>query len=172
MLFPTHATHNNHLLFEGLVPTAYPPLPPTTHPPHTPPHPPPAGFENLFIFGVDAKDVPRLRKERAAFTDYDPRWTAALAAVKDGLLGDKEYFADLVDSVNDMTKGAPAAGPGGPWGVGGHCVAAASRCCSGRAANATAMRCCSWMCFLGHALLCFGALGDPVSWPHPGPLAR
>ncbi|GAB4814799.1 hypothetical protein N2152v2_001845 [Parachlorella kessleri] len=63
------------------------------------------GFENLFIFGVDAKDVPRLRKERAAFKDYDPRWTAALKAVKEGAFGDKEYFADLVDSVNDMTKG-------------------------------------------------------------------
>lgn len=63
------------------------------------------GVENLFIFGVDAEDVPRLRRERKDFKDYDPRWTAALKMVKDGVFGDAEYFADLVDSVNDMTKG-------------------------------------------------------------------
>jgi glycogen phosphorylase len=37
--------------------------------------------------------------------DYDPRWTEALKMVKSGEFGDPEYFADLVDSVNDMTKG-------------------------------------------------------------------
>lgn len=63
------------------------------------------GVENLFVFGVDAEDVPRLRKERKDFKDYDPRWTAALKMVKDGAFGDGDYFADLVDSVNDMTKG-------------------------------------------------------------------
>lgn len=63
------------------------------------------GAENLFIFGVDAQDVPRLRTERKEFKDYDPRWTSALKMVKDGVFGDAEYFADLVDSVNDMTKG-------------------------------------------------------------------
>lgn len=63
------------------------------------------GVENLFIFGVDAEDVPRLRQERKDFKDYDPRWTAALKMVKDGEFGDADYFADLVDSVNDMTKG-------------------------------------------------------------------
>ena len=63
------------------------------------------GAENLFIFGVDAEDVPRLRAERKDFKDYDPRWTAALKMVKDGVFGDAEYFNDLVDSVNDMTKG-------------------------------------------------------------------
>lgn len=63
------------------------------------------GAENLFIFGVDAQDVPRLRTERKEFKDYDPRWTSALKMVKEGVFGDAEYFADLVDSVNDMTKG-------------------------------------------------------------------
>jgi len=63
------------------------------------------GVENLFVFGVDAEDVTRLREERKDFKDYDPRWTAALAAVKAGEFGHAEYFADLVDSVNDMTKG-------------------------------------------------------------------
>lgn len=63
------------------------------------------GAENLFVFGVDAADIGRLREERKDFKDYDPRWTAALKSVKDGEFGDKEYFADLVDSVNDMTKG-------------------------------------------------------------------
>lgn len=63
------------------------------------------GVEHMFVFGVDAEDVPRLREERKNFKDYDPRWTAALKMVKDGVFGDGDYFADLVDSVNDMTKG-------------------------------------------------------------------
>ena len=63
------------------------------------------GVENMFVFGVDAEDIPRLRKERKDFKDYDPRWTAALKMVKDGVFGDGDYFADLVDSVNDMNKG-------------------------------------------------------------------
>ena len=63
------------------------------------------GVENLFTFGVDAADVPRLREERKDFKDYDPRWVAAFDAVRKGEFGDAEYFEDLVDSVNDMTKG-------------------------------------------------------------------
>lgn len=63
------------------------------------------GVENLFTFGVDAEDVPRLREERKDFKDYDPRWVEAFAAVKQGVFGDADYFEDLVDSVNDMTKG-------------------------------------------------------------------
>lgn len=63
------------------------------------------GVENLFVFGVDAADINRLRKERKDFKDYDPRWTKALNAVKAGEFGDGEYFTDLVDSVTDMTKG-------------------------------------------------------------------
>ena len=63
------------------------------------------GVENLFIFGVDAEDVPRLREERKDFQNYDPRWTEALQMVRDGEFGDADYFEDLVDSVTDMTKG-------------------------------------------------------------------
>jgi starch phosphorylase len=63
------------------------------------------GVENMFVFGVAAADINRLREERKDFKDYDPRWTAALKMVKDGAFGDGDYFADLVDSVNDMTKG-------------------------------------------------------------------
>ena len=63
------------------------------------------GVENLFTFGVDAADVPRLREERKDFKDYDPRWVAAFDAVRKGEFGDADYFEDLVDSVNDMTKG-------------------------------------------------------------------
>lgn len=63
------------------------------------------GMENLFTFGVDAEDVPKLREERKDFKDYDPRWLAAFAAIREGIFGDAEYFEDLVDSVNDMTKG-------------------------------------------------------------------
>ena len=65
------------------------------------------GIENLFTFGVDAADVPRLRDERKSLgrDDYDPRWNAAFDAVREGVFGDAEYFEDLVDSVNDMSKG-------------------------------------------------------------------
>ena len=50
------------------------------------------GKENLFVFGVDAEDVPRLREERKNFKDYDPRWTAVMNELKSGKFGDKEYF--------------------------------------------------------------------------------
>lgn len=63
------------------------------------------GFENFFIFGVDAEEVPRLRAERKDFKDYDPRWNKALQMVKDGVFGDKDYFEDLVASVTDMNRG-------------------------------------------------------------------
>ena len=65
------------------------------------------GEENLFIFGVDAADVPRLREERTSMNrdDYDPRWNAAWDAVREGVFGDKEYFQNLVESVNDVHLG-------------------------------------------------------------------
>ena len=50
------------------------------------------GKENLFVFGVDADDVPRLREERKNFKDYDPRWTAIMDLLLSGKFGDKEYF--------------------------------------------------------------------------------
>jgi starch phosphorylase len=63
------------------------------------------GKENMFIFGFDAKDLNRLRKERHDFKDYDPRWVEAFDMIREGVFGDVEYFQDLVDSVNDMDKG-------------------------------------------------------------------
>ena len=63
------------------------------------------GVDNLFTFGVPAEDVPRLREERKDFKDYDPRWVAAFDAIRNGEFDNAEYFQDLVDSVNDMTKG-------------------------------------------------------------------
>jgi starch phosphorylase len=60
------------------------------------------GRENMFIFGFDAKDLNRLRKERADFKDYDPRWVEAFDMIRDGVFGNVEYFKDLVDSVNDI----------------------------------------------------------------------
>lgn len=50
------------------------------------------GKENLFTFGVDAKEVPRLREERKNFKDYDPRWKEAFKLIYNGEFGDKEYF--------------------------------------------------------------------------------
>ena len=64
-----------------------------------------AGAENLFIFGVDAADVPRLREERKNFKDYDPRFLAALADISAGVYGDQAYLQELVDNVSDMAKG-------------------------------------------------------------------
>jgi len=37
--------------------------------------------------------------------DYDPRWNAAWDAVREGVFGDKEYFQNLVESVNDVHLG-------------------------------------------------------------------
>ena len=50
------------------------------------------GKQNLFVFGVDANDVPRLREERKSFKDYDPRWTAVMESLLSGTFGDKAFF--------------------------------------------------------------------------------
>lgn len=60
-----------------------------------------SGKENMFIFGVDEKEVPRLREERKNFKT-DPRWDELM---NDILSMDYLYFKDLVDSVNNMDKG-------------------------------------------------------------------
>lgn len=46
----------------------------------------------MFTFGVDAKEVDQLRKDRKDFKDYDPRWKEAFKLIYDGKFGDKEYF--------------------------------------------------------------------------------
>ena len=43
-----------------------------------------AGKENMFVFGVDAEDVPRLREERKDFKDYDPRWVKVMDSLLAG----------------------------------------------------------------------------------------
>jgi hypothetical protein len=53
------------------------------------------------VFGVDAEDVPRLRKERKNFKT-DPRFDAIMADIEGGMFGDKDYFKPLVDSVSNM----------------------------------------------------------------------
>lgn len=56
--------------------------------------------DGLFIFGVDANDVPKLRKERKDFKT-DPRWDEIMDMIKKGTFGNDKFDA-LVDSVNDM----------------------------------------------------------------------
>jgi hypothetical protein len=51
-----------------------------------------SGKENLFIFGVDANDITRLRAERKDFKDYDPRFLTAIKMIQDGVFGDVKYF--------------------------------------------------------------------------------
>lgn len=63
------------------------------------------GAENLFIFGVDANAVPKLREERKDFKDYDPAFLKALKAISSGEFGDREYLQELVNNVSDMSKG-------------------------------------------------------------------
>eukprot|EP01025_Chloroclados_australasicus_P057892 TRINITY_DN723_c0_g1_i1.p1 TRINITY_DN723_c0_g1~~TRINITY_DN723_c0_g1_i1.p1 ORF type:complete len:919 (-),score=118.15 TRINITY_DN723_c0_g1_i1:357-2993(-) len=63
-----------------------------------------SGKENMFIFGVDAQDVPRLREERADF-ETDPRWQELMQDILDGKFGDKKFFKPLVQSVDDMNVG-------------------------------------------------------------------
>ncbi|KAI3432399.1 hypothetical protein D9Q98_003955 [Chlorella vulgaris] len=63
------------------------------------------GFENLFIFGVKADEINKLREDRKNFSDYDPRYTAALQMVSSGVFGRPEYFEDLVASITDMNRG-------------------------------------------------------------------
>ncbi len=38
-----------------------------------------AGKENMFVFGVDANDIGRLREERKNFKVDDPRWEKVLS---------------------------------------------------------------------------------------------
>ncbi|PSC73274.1 glycosyltransferase family 35 [Micractinium conductrix] len=63
------------------------------------------GFENLFIFGIKAEEINRLREERKDFKDYDPRFIAALDLIKSGAFGRPDYFDDLVASISDMNRG-------------------------------------------------------------------
>jgi starch phosphorylase len=63
-----------------------------------------SGKENMFVFGVDADDVPQLRKERKNLKT-DKRFDAIMADIEGGMFGDKEYFKPLVDSISNMKVG-------------------------------------------------------------------
>ncbi|KAI8467049.1 MAG: starch phosphorylase [Monoraphidium minutum] len=63
-----------------------------------------SGKENMFVFGVDAEDVPRLRKERKNFKN-DPRFEELMKDIEEGMFGDKDYFKPLVDSISNMKVG-------------------------------------------------------------------
>uniref|UniRef100_A0A383VH92 Alpha-1,4 glucan phosphorylase n=1 Tax=Tetradesmus obliquus TaxID=3088 RepID=A0A383VH92_TETOB len=63
-----------------------------------------SGKENMFVFGVDADDVPQLRKERKNLKT-DKRFDEIMADIEGGMFGDKEYFKPLVDSISNMKVG-------------------------------------------------------------------
>ena len=56
------------------------------------------GAENMFIFGALAHDVPRLRRERAAFRPCD-RFFAVCDMIRNGTFGWADFFAPIVDSI-------------------------------------------------------------------------
>ncbi|KAK9916350.1 hypothetical protein WJX75_001605 [Coccomyxa subellipsoidea] len=61
------------------------------------------GKENMFVFGMDAEDVPVWREgKRKEWKDYDPRFVKALDLIKSGTFGETEYFKDLVESISVM----------------------------------------------------------------------
>ena len=61
----------------------------------------------LFIFGVDAEDVPRLRDERAEFAT-DERWDKVIKAIRSGKFGDAKFFKPLMDNIDDMQVDIPS----------------------------------------------------------------
>jgi glucan phosphorylase len=63
------------------------------------------GKENLFIFGMDADDVPVWREgKRQEWKDYDPRFVKALELIKSGTFGEKEYFQVCLGLFGDFLK--------------------------------------------------------------------
>jgi len=63
-----------------------------------------AGAENLFIFGFDASELQRLRKERKDYV-ADKRFIEIMKDIEGGMFGDKDYFKPLVDSISNMSVG-------------------------------------------------------------------
>lgn len=63
-----------------------------------------SGKENMFVFGVDAADVPQLRKDRKNLKT-DKRFDEIMADIEGGMFGDKDYFKPLVDSISNMKVG-------------------------------------------------------------------
>ena len=54
------------------------------------------GRENIFIFGAEAHDVPRLREERKNFKP-DPRFTHVVQMISSGAFGWEDYFGPICD---------------------------------------------------------------------------
>ena len=47
----------------------------------------------MFVFGMDAEDVPVWREgKRKEWKDYDPRFVKALDMIKSGTFGEVDYF--------------------------------------------------------------------------------
>lgn len=61
----------------------------------------------LFVFGVDADDVPTLREERADLVT-DERWDKVVQAIRKGKFGDAKYFKPLMDNIDDMQVTRPS----------------------------------------------------------------
>ncbi|GJP78075.1 hypothetical protein CLOP_g8406 [Closterium sp. NIES-67] len=57
------------------------------------------GPENMFVFGAETKDVPRLREERRTFTPCR-NFTRVVGMIRSGYFGWTEFFAPLVDSID------------------------------------------------------------------------
>jgi len=56
------------------------------------------GRDNMFVFGVEAQDVPRLREEREGL-DISAEFSRAIHLVQCGEFGWADYFQPVVDSV-------------------------------------------------------------------------
>ncbi|CAI7809662.1 unnamed protein product, partial [Closterium sp. NIES-54] len=57
------------------------------------------GPENMFVFGAETKDVPRLREERRTFTPCR-NFTRVVGMIRSGYFGWTEFFAPLMDSID------------------------------------------------------------------------
>uniref|UniRef100_A0A7R9VNV1 Alpha-1,4 glucan phosphorylase n=1 Tax=Chlamydomonas euryale TaxID=1486919 RepID=A0A7R9VNV1_9CHLO len=62
------------------------------------------GVEEVFVFGVRAEEIHKLRQERKNFKT-EPRWNEIMKDIEGGMFGDAEYFKPMVDSVNNMDVG-------------------------------------------------------------------
>eukprot|EP00850_Spirogloea_muscicola_P014823 SM000109S14137 [mRNA] locus=s109:79435:85572:- [translate_table: standard] len=62
------------------------------------------GAENMFIFGVLAQDVPRLRSERRNLRP-DPRFAAILESIRTGKFGWADYLHPIVEALDGEAGG-------------------------------------------------------------------
>ncbi|GBG89525.1 hypothetical protein CBR_g49315 [Chara braunii] len=62
------------------------------------------GEENMFIFGVRANEVPRLRAERRLFRT-DPRFNQVLNVIRSGQFGWADYFTPIIEVLDGPSGG-------------------------------------------------------------------